>query len=273
MFSGIERHKRSLNRKPWPIPPLLKLSAGVHAASAAWAFAAPEMMGWAAASIALNHAAITAVGLWPRSQSLGSNWTRLPEAAAARGEVALTIDDGPDPQVTPKVLRLLDRLQTRATFFCIGQQAQTHKGLIREMVACGHGVQNHTHTHPNHFSLMGPRRMHDEIQRAQDRLADITGQKPGYFRAPAGLRNPFLAPVLHGLGLQLVSWTRRAFDTRESCPERVAKRLTRKLAAGDIVLLHDGHAARTASGEAVILQVLPIWVRACEESGLRGIIL
>ncbi len=256
--------------KPWPIPPLLKLSAGLHAASAAWVCMAPEMVAWAAAGVALNHAAITAVGLWPRSQALGSNWTHLPPAAAARGEVALTIDDGPDPQVTPAVLALLDRLQTRATFFCIGRQAEAHKSLVQEIVACGHSVQNHTHTHPHHFSLMGPARMRDEIQRAQDTLAELTGQAPHFFRPPAGLRNPFLAPVLHHLKLQLVSWTRRGFDTQDTNPERVTQRLTQGLAAGDIVLLHDGHAARTASGEPVILQVLPGWVRACEALGLRG---
>jgi peptidoglycan-N-acetylglucosamine deacetylase len=256
--------------KPWPIPSILKLSAGVHAGAIAWACSAPEMVSWAAAGIALNHAAITAVGLWPRSQMLGSNWTRLPQAAVARGEVALTIDDGPDPEVTPKVLRLLNDLKTRATFFCIGSQAKAHPNLVKEIIACGHSVQNHTHTHPHHFSLMGPKAMREEITRAQDLLADITGRLPQFFRPPAGLRNPFLAPVLHHLNLQHVSWTRRGFDTRETNPERVASRLIHNLAAGDIMLLHDRHAARDASGAAVILKVLPSLVEACERRDLTG---
>jgi peptidoglycan-N-acetylglucosamine deacetylase len=231
----------------------------------------PEMMGWAASGIALNHVAITAAGLWPRSQVLGSNWTQLPPTAAARGEVALTIDDGPDPAVTPQVLRLLEDLKTHATFFCIGRQAQAHPSLVKEIVACGHSVQNHTHSHPHHFSLMGPKALRDEITRAQDTLSDLTGQAPQFFRPPAGLRNPFLAPVLHQLGLQHVSWTRRGFDTRETKPERVTARLLHNLAAGDIVLLHDGHAARTPNGQAVILEVLPRWVRACEKRGISSV--
>jgi peptidoglycan/xylan/chitin deacetylase (PgdA/CDA1 family) len=71
------------------------------------------------------------------------------------------------------------------------------------------------------------------------------------------LRNPFLAPVLHRMNLSLVSWTRRGFDTREGDAATVLARLEKNLKAGDILLLHDGHAARTAAGRPVVLDVLP----------------
>ncbi len=80
----------------WPWPPLLRASVGVHAAAAAGALAWPEAWPLAAGALVLNHGLITATGLWPRSTGLGPNLCRLPAAAAAQGQVALTIDDGPD---------------------------------------------------------------------------------------------------------------------------------------------------------------------------------
>jgi hypothetical protein len=77
--------------------------------------------------------------------------------------------------------------------------------------------------------------------------------------------------VLPRLGLTLVSWTRRGFDTREADPARVLARLTRGLAGGDILLLHDGHARRTAQGVPVVLQVLPALLARCREAGLRPV--
>jgi hypothetical protein len=79
--------------------------------------------------------------------------------------------------------------------------------------------------------------------------------------------------VLHRLGLHLVSWTRRGFDTREADPARVQQRLTQGLAAGDILLLHDGHARRAASGRAVILDVLPPLLQHCRNAGLTPVTL
>jgi hypothetical protein len=89
----------------------------------------------------------------------------------------------------------------------------------------------------------------------------------------AGLRNPFLDPVLHGLGLRLATWSRRGFDTRESDPDKVLRRLSQGLAAGDILLLHDGNAARTASGQALILAVLPALLDAIRTQGLNPVTL
>ena len=256
------------------MPPLLRATVAVHAAAAAAAIASPAAAGpWALAGVALNHAVLTGAGLWPRSDWLGPNLTRLPDAAAARGEIALTIDDGPDPEVTPAVLDLLDAHGgQRATFFCIAERARAHPALLREIVARGHGVQNHSLAHRHGFSLLGPKGIAAEIQRAQAVLADLTGRAPSCFRAPAGLRNPFLDPVLHRLGLHLVSWTRRGFDTRERDPQRVFARLARGLAGGDILLLHDGHAARTAGGgRAVALEVLPALLERCRARGLRSV--
>ena len=257
----------------WRLPLLVKASGALHLGAGAAVIAAPAVWPWALGAVALNHALVTATGLWPRSTWLGANIRRLPETAAARREVSLTIDDGPNPEVTPAVLDLLAAAGARATFFCIAEHAQAHPRLCREIVRRGHSVQNHSHRHSHTFSLLGPRGIRRELERAQEALAQITGQRPRFFRAPAGLRNPFLAPVLHELGLELVSWTRRGFDTVRHDPADVLTRLTRDLRAGDILLLHDGHGARTAAGRPVVLEVLPALLQRFEGAGLRAVTL
>jgi len=216
---------------------------------------------------------LTLAGLLPRSTLLGPNLTRLPDAAAARREIALTLDDGPDPDTTPRVLDLLDAAGVRASFFCIGRRARKNPALCREIVARGHRVENHGDSHSWAFSAFGPGRMKADIAAAQATLADITGQPPRFFRPTAGLRNPFLDPVLAALDLRLAAWTRRGYDTREGRPDIVLSRLTRGLGPGDILLLHDGHAAHTPDGQPVILAVLPSLLRALAERELRPVTL
>ncbi|MBO9650227.1 MAG: polysaccharide deacetylase family protein [Variovorax sp.] len=258
------------NRESWPWPPAIRASALVHVAALGAGLFVPGAWPWAIGTLVLNHAVITAAGLTPRSSLLGPNVTHLPASAVARREIAITIDDGPDPDVTPKVLDLLDAHGQRATFFCIAERVLEHPELAREIIARGHSIQNHTARHRHNFSFLGPRGFAQEISRAQKVLEEVTGQRPTCFRAPAGLRNPFLAPVLHRMGLSLVSWTRRGFDTREGNPTTVLSRLTEGLAAGDILLLHDGHAARTSLGQPVILEVLPKLLARAQADGLRA---
>jgi peptidoglycan/xylan/chitin deacetylase (PgdA/CDA1 family) len=258
---------------PWRPNRFLQGSALVHGAALAGVAAAPELWGWALGAIAANQALLTAGGLLPRSRLLGPNWTRLPPAAAARGEIALTLDDGPDPEVTPRVLELLARAGVRATFFCIGERAARHPSLVRAMVEAGHAVENHSLRHRHGFAFHGPRRYLDELGAAQDTLAALAGSAPRFFRAPAGLRNPFLDYVLARLGLTLASWTRRGFDTVSPDPAAVLRRLLRGLAAADILLLHDGHAARSATGAPVVLEVLPPLLERIAAAGLRPVTL
>ncbi len=257
----------------WPWPPLLRASVALHVVALALLLVWPATWPWLLAALVANHALITFAGLWPRADWLGANLTRLPAAAAARGEIALTIDDGPDPVVTPAVLDLLETAGARATFFCIAERAERHPALLAEIVRRGHGVENHSLRHRHTFSLLGPRGYARELADSQAVLTRLAGQAPRFFRAPAGLRNPFLDPVLHRRGLRLASWTRRGYDTRERDPQRVLARLTRGLAAGDILLLHDGHAARGADGVPIVLAVLPALLERLRGQGLKAVTL
>jgi len=233
----------------------------------------PETVWWALAAVAADHGFMGVLGLWPRSTWLGPNLTRLPQAAAARGEIALTFDDGPDPEVTPRVLDLLDEHGARATFFCIAERAIAAPELVREIVRRGHLVENHSRGHRATFPMLGLGGIRREIASAQASLTDITGHAPRFFRPPAGLRNPLLDPVLHDLGLELVSWTRRGYDTNRSNADEVGTLLLRRLAAGDILLMHDGHSARTEKGVPVVLEVLPRVLAAARAAGLKPVTL
>ncbi|HYW56504.1 MAG TPA: polysaccharide deacetylase family protein [Polaromonas sp.] len=255
----------------WYSPPLIRGSIAAHGLAVVAIVAAPTLWPWLLSAVAVNHMLIAGAGLWPRSQWLGPNWTQLP--SASQQVVALTIDDGPDPVVTPQVLDVLDRYAARATFFVIGEKAERHPELCREMIRRGHAVENHSQHHRHHFSVMGTGGITREVQAAQDTIASITGQRPKFFRAPAGLRNPFLQPVLARLGLQLASWSARGFDTRIGDAARINSKLLPSLKAGAILLLHDGNSARTPGGVPVILEVLPALLETAAARQLRMVTL
>jgi peptidoglycan/xylan/chitin deacetylase (PgdA/CDA1 family) len=257
----------------WRATPLLRASLAGHALAILLTLWRPHWWPWTLGAVIADHLLLTALGLWPRSRALGSNWTRLPARAAARGEVAISIDDGPDPEITPQVLALLAAHRVRVTFFCIGERVARYPQLVRDCVSQGHAVENHSDRHRHVFALLGLGALRADVQRAQQTIERVSGIAPRFFRAPAGLRNPLLDPVLQRCGLQLASWTHRGFDTVERNPGTVLARLTRHLSAGDILLLHDGHSARTLAGRPVVLEVLPALLRAIEQRGLHAVTL
>lgn len=226
---------------------------------------------WVTGVLVANHVVLTAAGLWPRSRLLGANVVKLSSAAQEARQIAITIDDGPNPSVTPAVLDILDASNAKASFFCIGKAVQAHPALAREIVRRGHRVENHSYAHRHHFSLMGMGGLRLEITRAQDIIAQTTGCAPQYFRAPAGLRNPLLDPVLQSLKLRLASWTRRGFDTMTPDASIVLARLEKQLGPGDILLLHDGNCAHTLQGQPVILEVLPKFLEVIRQKGFHAV--
>jgi peptidoglycan-N-acetylglucosamine deacetylase len=248
----------------------LKASALVHCAAVAAVLVNFRLWPLSLGALVVNHLLLALGGLLPRSRVLGPNWTRLP---GADERVALTIDDGPDPDVTPAVLDLLARHGVRATFFCIGDRVAKHPQLARRITGEGHEIGNHTEHHRYVFALFGPAAIRREIALAQATIQATCQVIPRFFRAPAGLRNPFLQPCLTELGLQLASWTRRGFDTVNADTDLVLRRLTHNLAGGDILLLHDGRAARTPEGTPVILAVLPGLLRTLADRQLRCVTL
>lgn len=259
--------------KHWQPTLLIHASVALHAIALVALIAAPTLWPWILASIITNHVVVTALGLWPRSHLLGPNLTRLPAAATARNEIALTIDDGPDPMVTPQVLEILAQYSVKASFFCIADNAQRFPELCREIIRRGHTIENHSQHHRHNFSLLGCTAIKREVQAAQDTITSITDQPPLFFRAPAGLRNVFLDPVLAQLGLRLATWSVRGFDTQIADTERVKNKLLTGLYPGAILLMHDGNAAFTPQGNPVIVEVLPSLLASAKARNLHFVTL
>lgn len=155
-------------------------------------------------------------------------------------DVWLTIDDGPDPVDTPRALDLLRRYNARATFFLIGRKAAAHPELVRAILAAGHEIGHHTHTHPaGTFWCAGPRRTAHELDAALDTFA-AAGARPALFRAPVGIKNLFLEPALQARGLRCLGWSLRSLDTLQRDPAVLVARVRRRLHPGAIILLHEG---------------------------------
>ncbi len=257
-----------VRRRTWRPGFALQISLGLHAGALVGLIVRPQWWPEMLIGIALNHVALALIGMWPRSRSLGSNMLRLPAAAVQRKEVALTFDDGPDPDVTPKVLDILESHGAHASFFVVGERAAAHPELVREIARRGHSVENHSLRHSGFFGFFGWRALKREIGATQEIVAGLTGSAPSFFRSPMGIRNPLLDPVVTKLGLRYISWTRRGFDTVTADPAVVLKRLERKLSAGDILLMHD---RKTRGGSAPVLQVLPALLDRIAAAGLKPV--
>ncbi|MCU0796240.1 MAG: polysaccharide deacetylase family protein [Akkermansiaceae bacterium] len=171
----------------------------------------------------------------PRSCGFGEVLCR-----SAGGRV-LTIDDGPDPEVTPGLLDLLDRHGRKAVFFVIGEKVRRHPELAREIIRRGHELGNHTMSHPQAWMWgLGPWRTRWEIREGQRAIEEITGVTPRWFRAPVGHRNGFTHPFAHELGLEVVAWTRRGYDTVERDVAKIVRALSENPRPDDVLLIHDG---------------------------------
>lgn len=197
----------------------------------------------------------------PRNQWLVSNRSRV-ECGSQRC-VSLTFDDGPTLLRSPELLDVLRKTNVRATFFVIGKQAEQHPEILQRTVAEGHIVANHTYSHPHLFCFLMPARLRREIEKAQETIERICGQRPRYFRSPVGLRHPLLNLYLKQANLEYISWRIRSFDTLSRKPEAVLRRIFRRVKPGDIILLHDNAAA------SVTLDLLPRLIGELKERGFE----
>jgi peptidoglycan/xylan/chitin deacetylase (PgdA/CDA1 family) len=184
-----------------------------------------------------------------------------------KNAVALTIDDGPHPMWTPKVLDLLAEHEVRATFSVIGEQAQAYPKLVRRVVRAGHGICNHSMTHPQPFGARSTAAIRREIVDAQSAISDAAGEEPELFRSPGGSWTEAVLDVADELGLAPVGWS---VDPRDwSMPGTNAIEHTLLQAqAGDILLCHDGGGNR-AQTVAALDAVLP----QLSAEGLRFVVL
>jgi peptidoglycan/xylan/chitin deacetylase (PgdA/CDA1 family) len=159
--------------------------------------------------------------------------------------VWLTIDDGPHPEDTLELLALLKKHNARATFFVIGRQVEKHPELARAILRAGHTLANHTQTHPVLFfwSYLNPW-LTREIDQCNQALDAAIGERPRWFRAPAGMANLFLHFLLSDRNIKLIGWSARGFDGLLHDTEAMADRICKSIRPGAIVLLHEGRRDR-----------------------------
>jgi peptidoglycan/xylan/chitin deacetylase (PgdA/CDA1 family) len=205
------------------------------------------------AVLALSNALILIPTLMPNVQWLGPVVTRFESTAK---EAWLTIDDGPGGDMDA-LLAVLQRHDVRATFFVKGADAIAYPERVRMLLALGHTIGNHSQTHPSgSFWCLPPAGIRAQIDGCSDALRSVTGSAPQLFRAPVGMKNPFVHPVLRERGLTLVGWTVRGFDAvRDRGAEEVASRVVRGLKPGAIVVTHQGRPWSAPTLDVVIAAV------------------
>jgi len=196
----------------------------------------------------------------PHVATLACTW-RGPRTAP---RMALTFDDGPDPDWTPRVLDLLGAAGVRATFFVIGERAARAPGVVRRITDAGHEVANHSWSHRNLW-FCGPATTREQVRRGHDTIADLTGIAPRHFRPPWGMVNAALFSAVRATAERLVFWSIQPEGQRPAPVERQVAHVLGRAHAGAIVDLHD--AEGTARAPERLVEGLPQMIAGLRERG------
>ena len=187
---------------------------------------------------------------------------------ATWGRIALTFDDGPAPPFTEQILDILRARGVKATFFVCGKNVERYPHIVRRIKAEGHSLGNHTHSHP--FLYLRSRRfMANEIDRTQEALQRVTGERPSIFRPPYGARWLGLVSVLRKRGLHLVNWSDTGYDWKYDT-ESIVNETVKRLQPGSIILLHDGleRPNQRPIDQSATVRALPAIIDAASDAGL-----
>jgi peptidoglycan-N-acetylglucosamine deacetylase len=216
--------------------------------------------------------ALAALHAAPVLSTFGPLRNRIMPRLAGQGQpdhVALTFDDGPDHLSTPHFLRLLDARGVRATFFLLGSMLARSQGLAKEMAAAGHEIAVHG-WHHRPLLIRNPRATYDDLARARDAVAEVTGRPPELFRPPYGVMTTAGHLACRRLGLRPVLWTCWGEDWRQRATvQSVQDTVLRDLRGGGTVLLHDSDCTSATGSWRTTLRALPGILDACEAKGWR----
>jgi len=188
-----------------------------------------------------------------------------------RPNVALTFDDGPDPEVTPAVLDVLGKAGAHGTFFTIGRNLEHNLPLGRRIVNEQHELANHSWRHAYWQNFYTKRAHAADLARNTAIIQELTGSPAEpWYRPPVGLKSPALARAALARQLNIVAWSVHSRDTVIRNPERIAAHVLHRVRPGDIVLMHDGHdlPGRHRPG---IVAALPLILAGLAERGLTPV--
>ncbi|NEW06261.1 polysaccharide deacetylase family protein [Paenibacillus sp. SYP-B3998] len=187
----------------------------------------------------------------------------------AQKAVCLTFDDGPHPVYTPQILQLLKKYKAKATFFLLGCHVQKYPELVKQIIAEGHEVGNHTWSHAD-VSTLSDEELLEELEEAEKALWKAGAVKPTLFRPPYGEYNEQTLALVHRLLYRMILWTENK-DTKDwnsvGADQIVRKALT-NVEPGNIVLLHDGSEAATCNREQTV-QALAVILFELQRDGYR----
>lgn len=172
--------------------------------------------------------------VWPRFNYFIKAQHKLKE-----DKILLTFDDGPHPIHTPKILEVLKNHDVKAVFFVIGKQVMEHPEIFNRILSEGHATGIHTFDHHPLFSLRNEYYVRKQIEDTQKVILQSGGQDTNLFRPPVGYTNPIIARAVKKMGLRVIGWNFRSYDTIFKNSDRLLKRMLRHTKKGRIVLLHD----------------------------------
>lgn len=177
------------------------------------------------------------------------------KSTTSKKEIALTFDDGPHHGITPKLIKLLDSYNVKATFFCVGKNAATYPEIVSEIINKGHAIGNHSYGHSKFFDLLSASKMQKEILDTNQVIKSITGKSPLLFRPPYGVTNPMLRKAISSTNMVSVGWSMRSLDTVKNSKDVLAG-LVANTKPGDVVLFHD-----TNPNIVTIIEDYLIWLQ------------
>lgn len=251
----------------------LALGATAGAAAAMWV--AGSLPGWGVLLLLAAYAGLIPLGSFYAPS--GVFGPVLLAGPADRPLVALTFDDGPDPEATPRVLEVLARHGARATFFVIGERAARHPEVLARLRAAGHQIENHSLRHSWYTAFAPPSRLAAELDRASALIQQASGRAPRWLRAPIGVLSPRVFAAAHRAGLRLCGWSGKARDGWSSTSiEAATRRLLKGLRPGAILLLHDAPellSAHSGTRRPIAPEVLDRLLPQLAARGLRAVTL
>ncbi|MFI1704152.1 polysaccharide deacetylase family protein [Streptomyces griseoruber] len=177
----------------------------------------------------------------------------------ARG-VNITIDDGPDPQWTPQVLDVLREYGVKATFCMVGTQAQAHPDLVKEVVAAGHRLCDHSVSHDTTMDKKSEAYQSQQILDAERMITKASGGvRPMYYRAPGGAFTPYSRKLAASRGMRPLGWNVDSKDFERPGADAIVTTVQQELPNGPTILFHDAGGDRSQTVEA-LRQILP-WLK------------
>ena len=181
--------------------------------------------------------------------------------------VALTVDDGPDPSFTPKLLDILKENNIHATFFVLGSQLEKYPDIGMRLLEEGNEIGNHTYSHPELPSIDASQ-IANEITQGTEAIQRVLGTKTKFFRAPKGLINDDVLRIAKEQDQLVIKWSITLEHRDSPTPHDMATRVIDKITPGGIILMHDGRLDRTRSIEA-----LPVLIKGLQEKGYKFVTL